>query len=759
MSSRDSHEHDSHERDLLRAVLDSADDAIFVKDTEHRFLLNNLVHQRLLGAKSQAELLGKTNADVWGEERAAPHHSDDRRVLDYGESVLGREEAIRLPSGEERWISTTKVPLRGSDGSVEGLVAISRDITERTLAEERLRTVVENAPIILFALDAGGIFTLFKGRGVAGLGQEPDEVVGESIFELYRDEPRVVEVARRGLAGEEFAETVEARGRMFDVRYSPLRSESGELAGTIGVAVDVTERAALEAKLSRRDFYDPLTNLPNRALLLRRLANALGDPENLEDSAKLAKPAASTDPAAGHASVGRAGAGRTVAILSIDLDDFGILSGSLVDPSGHPGGAADVLLRGVGERISSCTRPEDLVARTGDDEFTVLLGGDGDSPERAGRGPVKGSRAALTAARGVAERSLEALSKPFALPDSERETFLRASVGIALGRVGEKEPATLLAEAEAAVSRAKRESKGSLALYEQGTTELIRKRVEMEGELARAAPRPGEEFFLLYQPYVSLESRRIVGAEALLRWEHPDRGLLMPEEFIPLAEETGTIIGLGTWVLKEAARQAARLREVSEVSKARGGRGGRDLEFVVGVNVSARQLTEPGFSDVLLQALSKAELQAEGLALEITESALAGGGEEESRATLALREAKSAGVSLAIDDFGTGHSSLSRLGHLPVDFLKTDRSFVVGLGEEPAAEAIVRATVGLASSLDVRVVAEGVETEGQLRMLREVGCELGQGYLFHCPMSADELAGLLITEATDSESNEDSEDE
>jgi diguanylate cyclase (GGDEF)-like protein/PAS domain S-box-containing protein len=388
-----------------------------------------------------------------------------------------------------------------------------------------------------------------------------------------------------------------------------------------------------------------------------------------------------------------------VAVLFLDLDDFKGVNDTL----GHAAG--DTLLRGVGVRLRETLSPSYTVARLGGDEFAVLIE------------EVAGPASALDAA----ERIVTTLLKPFEIEG--REVFVSASVGIALGTVADD----LLRAADVAMYRAKASGKSQHVMYMPTMAEDFVGRLELVAELRRARR---EEFVVHYQPVVDLESHAVVGVEALVRWAHPTRGLLPPGEFIALAEETGKIVDIGAWVLAEACAQVARWRAETPGS----------AELTLNVNVSTRQVRPGVLVNAVRSALADSGLPPEALTLELTESVLARR-HEELRAV--LTDVAALGVRLALDDFGTGYSSLSLLQDLPVHTLKVDRSFVSALDEDATRQGFVQAIVDLAHTLDVALVAEGMETAAETSELRRLGCQAGQGFHFAPPLGADEVGELL----------------
>ena len=459
-----------------------------------------------------------------------------------------------------------------------------------------------------------------------------------------------------------------------------VRQRTARLAETNAqLQREITERRVLEEQLTHQAFHDPLTGLPNRILFLDRLDLALVRTERREGK---------------------------VAVLFMDLDNFKVINDSL----GHEVG--DRVLLAVAERLENVMEAEETVARFGGDEFTVLLE----------------DVASVSDAERVAERIAEALRAPFYL--GGRERFVTTSIGIVLGTSGREPPEELLRYADAAMYRAKASGRARHAVFDPSMNEKALERLELESDLRRALER--EEFRVYYQPKVSFGSGEIIAMEALVRWEHPERGLVSPARFIPAAEEIDLIVPMGRWVLEEACRQARRWHD----------RFTDRLPLKVCVNLSGKQLRHRALVEEVEAALQETGLDPTALDLEITESVVM----EDAPSTLAtLQELKELGVNLAIDDFGTGYSSFSYLRRFPVDYLKIDRSFVDGLGKDPDDTALVSGIVSLAHSLGLKVVAEGVETAEQLARLRETGCEFAQGYYFSAPLPGGAASKLLPT--------------
>jgi len=432
-------------------------------------------------------------------------------------------------------------------------------------------------------------------------------------------------------------------------------------------------------QLVREAFRDSLTGLPNRALFMDRLAHALTRSER---------------------------GGANLAVLFVDLDRFRILNETLGPEVG------DRLLVEVGHRVAGCLRPEDTVARLGGDEFALLLEETAD----------------LAGATAVAERVSTAIQRPFVVDG--RDVLISASIGIALTGGGSMQPDEVLRNADLAMYQAKAEGRARYELYQAGLSVSTQERLDLQSDLRTAGAR--RELTLRYHPVVALATLRAVEVEALIRWDHRRRGALLPADFIALSEETGLIVSMGQWVLREACRQARAWQT--------DGAGGPAP--IVSVNLSAGQFERDALPDEIALILRETGLEARRLQLEISEAVLM---RDDPRVFDRLAALKAIGVRLAIDDFGTGYASLSYLKRLPVDCLKIDRSLVKGVGFETEDTAIIRAVTTLARRLGILVTAEGVETAEQLAQLRAVGCDQGQGYYFARPVSADRLPELLAS--------------
>ena len=638
--------------------------------------------------------------------------SDERFEADGG--PVDQEYRLLAKDGSAVWVREETVLVRGDGGEPLYVQGILTDITERKRAEEDLRQSAAGLAEAQRMAHLGN-WEWNPGTGELYWSDETFRIYGFETRSFAPDFEKLLEVVHpddRGMLGRALDEALHL-GRPHDLEHRVVRpdgevrvvhrqarvvcDESGEPAKMVGTIHDITERKALERQLQHQAMHDPLTGLPNRTLFTDRLRQALARAKRR---------------------------GGEVAVLFMDLDNFKVVNDSL----GHKAG--DRLLVAASERVRSVLRPEDTLARLGGDEFVMLLE-DADARE----------------AIRVAERVLGRLRDPLSL--SGRRLVITASVGVANGGAGGKYAADLLRDADLAMYRGKRSGKARVAVFEEAMNAEALERLEMEQDLRGAIER--DELRVHYQPQMLLGSNlqaflrasgskalvspgssprepRVAGVEALVRWEHPGRGLLFPGEFVRVAEETGLIVPIGEIVLEEACRQAKDWQA----------RFAAHPPLAVCVNLSARQFREPDLAGTVSRVLRETGLDPACLHLEITETAAM----SDAPATVhALERLKVLGVRLVIDDFGTGYSSLSYLQRFPVDHVKIDRSFVADLEENPGAVALVSGMIDLAHALGIKVIAEGVERATQLERLEAMGCDLAQGYHF-----SDALAGEAMHE-------------
>ena len=693
-------EEDIHASEVRKsAILESALDCVITVDHMGRTIEFNAAAERTFGYRSE-DVLGRELAELIvppalrdAHRGALARWSGNGEIEGRG-SLLGKriEVSALRANGEEFPVELTIARL-----NLEGppmFTATLRDISDRRVAEAKLieaemryQALVEHLPLITYidALDdeSSNIYT--SPQVEALLGYTVDEWTSDAdlfVKILHPDDRDRVLLAHAESRALMSPMTIEYRLIARDGRTVWLRDGSIVLKDTDanpvsrqGYLIDITDRREAEEQLRHQAFHDPLTGLANRALFTDRVE---------------------------HAVLRRGGAAVLgVAVLFLDLDDFKTVNDSL----GHTSG--DLLLKMVGQRLADAVRPADTVARFGGDEFAVLIE---DIQDRSD-------------ASVAADRISEILRVPFFV--SGREVFVTASMGIAFGHDADE----LLRSADVAMYRTKSAGKAHYVFYESEMDDAAHTRLKLTADLRRAAFRG--EFSLEYQPTVELATGRPTGLEALIRWQHPELGLIAPLDFVPLAEETGLVVPIGRWALAEACTQAARWRADFP----------SDPPLGMSVNLSARQLQHPGLVDDLAAALATSGFPAELLTLELTESVLMQGGDS---AIDALHALKALGVRLALDDFGTGYSSLSYLRNLPVDTVKIDRSFIEGIDAGVGdGLSVLRGIIQLGHALGLALVAEGIERGSQADALRELGCQLGQGYLFWRPLKPDAVEVLL----------------
>ena len=604
--------------------------------------------------------------------------SDDRPTRSV---LLALLEALKLGLGNILTRACQKLEARITEKE-EGATYRGRELEEH---EGRFSSFIHYVPDIVAVFGPEGALRYANLAVEQVLGYKSEDLVDSlPLGLLHPDDVELVASAfAEGQAKPGANPPVEIRIRHANGSWRCLEAFGNNLlddpfvGGVVVVFRDITERKALEERLQHQAFHDALTGLPNRALFMDRLGQALSRTQRRE---------------------------RSVAILFLDLDNFKFVNDSL----GHEEG--DRLLVEVAERLCACVRPEDTIARLGGDEYTILL---------------EDARDASDGIR-VAGRIVEALRAPFNL--KEQEVLTSASIGIVLGTAAAKDgPGDLLRKADLALYGAKNKGKARYEVFEEEMTRRSARRLEMEGNLIRALER--DEFTVLYQPKILLENDTIVGMEALVRWEHPERGLITPPEFVPFAEEIGLIIPIGHKVLEKACRQARAWQEHYT-----------GTPQTVYVNLSAKQFNDPGLVEKVTKAILEAGVEPDNLALEIAENVLMC---DAKSAASRLKALRTLGVRVVVDDFGTAYSSLSHLGHFPMDFLNIDRSLTLRLGVDHKDTAIVSAMIGLAHALGWEVTAEGVETADQLAQLRELGCDMAQGNYLWEPSSSSEVSMFL----------------
>jgi diguanylate cyclase (GGDEF)-like protein/PAS domain S-box-containing protein len=580
-------------------------------------------------------------------------------------------------------------------GSPTADTALTSEAVEEILQLEDaiflLETLMDNVPDAIYFKDLDSRFTRVNRYAAARFGVAgPALAVGRTDFDFFtsehaqqalRDEQEIIRTGQPLVNVEEKETLANGEIRWVSTTKLPLRDRKGEIVGTFGISRDISDRKKAEEQLQRQAFYDPLTDLPNRALFLDRLQHlfhrarrSLGSPQ--------------------------------FAVLYLDLDRFKSVNDSL----GHQVG--DELLIATARRLERCLRPGDTLARLGGDEFTVLLD---DVRSEAD-------------ATGVAQRIHQEMAAPLEVRDAE--VFTSVSVGIALSSAGYESPEDMLRDADTAMYRAKDGGRAGHRVFDGDMHRRAVSSLRLETDLRRALER--QEIVPYYQPIVELDTGTLVGFEALARWRHPTRGMLLPDLFIPVAEETGLVVELGARMLAEACRQAREWQRAHPRWSALG----------MSVNVSGRQLSQGGLAAEVERVLGATGLEPASLTLEITESALM---HNVTAGAATVERLHAMSVGLHLDDFGTGYSSLGYLQSFPAQGLKIDRSFVSRMDQAPQQLAIVKAIVSLAHDLGMEVIAEGLETRAQVETLRAFGCRRGQGFRFSKPLPAEQAERLLAS--------------
>jgi diguanylate cyclase (GGDEF)-like protein/PAS domain S-box-containing protein/hemerythrin-like metal-binding protein len=674
----------------LRAIIENEPECIKILDAEGRLVQMNPAGLRMIEADHAEQAIGQLVLDLIApEHREAFAELHDRVIA--GKSAQLEYEIIGIKGGR-RWVDTHAVPMKEADGQTVHL-AVTRDIQERKQAEHQLRiaaTVFESQEGMMVT-DANQIilrvnkaFTRITGyTAMDALGKKPrmlksgrhDQAFYEAIWaNLHKTGNWEGEIWNRRKNGEIYPEYL---------AIAAVKNPNGVVTHFVGTLTDITLRKASEEEIERLAFYDPLTQLPNRRLLQERLKSAL---------------------ASSHRS------GQKGALLFIDLDNFKALNDTL----GHDMG--DLLLQQVAARLNACVRENDTVARLGGDEFVIMLE---DLSEL--------TYGSLNQSETIGQKILAAVNLPFKL--GTQEYLSTSSIGIALFD-GHEHSDELLKRADIAMYQAKNSGRNALRFFDPQMQHLINARVSLEDNLRKALAH--QQFILHYQIQVD-SSGYTQGAEALLRWLHPERGLISPAEFIPLTEETGLILPIGHWVLDSACAQLATWQH-SAVTNA----------LVISVNVSAKQFFQADFAAQVHACIQRHCINPNLLKLELTESILIKNIEDTIAIMHTLRDI---GVQFSLDDFGTGYSSLQYLKKLPFAQLKIDQSFIREIASDKEDQAIVRTIIAMATSLNLNVIAEGVETTEQLQILQNLGCTHYQGYLFSRPVTIENLEELLHTKS------------
>lgn len=654
-----------------------ASDAWWWSDEIYRIF--GLTQQQL--DASQAAFLGAIHPDDRSKVEECV-----RLAFENPASCYGVQYRVVRPDGTERVVVGRTEVMRNAAGEAVQMVGTVQDITEHKRAEERLQL-----SDLVFKQSGEGIVLTNANREIVDANAAFSRITGYSREEALGRNPGFMKSGRHdrefyAQMWQQIEQTGGWSGEVWDRRkdgviypkalsITMVKDEQGRVSHYIGIFSDTSHNKLIEQQLQKMAFYDELTGLPNRTLCKDRLNQEIKVAHRRKEQ---------------------------LAVLFLDLDHFKYVNDTL----GHSSG--DLLLLEAARRVQACVRESDTVARLGGDEFMVLLTG----------------VASIEMVERIAIVIIKALAEKFVLQG--QEVTIGVSIGISLYPDNGSTYDELTKNADVAMYRAKEAGRNTFMFFTRELQEIMVARLTLERELRRAIQR--EDFELYYQPKVDLRSGQIVGMEALLRWRHEAGRMVMPVEFIPLAEETGLILPLGEWVLRQACRQAVVWRQAGH------------LDLRMAVNLSAKQFDQADIATLIESVLDETGLPPEALELEVTESMVM---KDADRAVVTLRRLRALGVHIAVDDFGTGYSSLAYLKRLPLQTLKIDRSFVQDLGHDSDDEAIVSAIISMAGTMGMRVVAEGVETVEQLEFLRRDGCDEAQGFLFSRPVPADQFELLL----------------
>ena len=675
---RDRRQSEGRLRKLSR-VVEQASESVFITDQSGVVEYVNPAFERLTGY-SMDDMRGQTPALLKSDAHDAEVYAQLWRTIAAGEVFKSRMINRRKDGTlfvEEKIIT----PLKDNEGQITHFVSTGRDITKRLEVEEergRLAAILEATIDLVAILDPDGALRFLNASGRKFLGLDPDESLsGRTWSDLFSEhEARRVmaeampAVRRDGVwSGEALVRGSEGRNMPVSQVILAHRGTAGEVEYLSTIARDISERKRFEAQLRHRATHDALTGLANRVLVNDRIETAVVSAQRQSHS---------------------------LAVLILDVDNFKRVNETL----GHEAG--DTLLRYVARQLDSCLQANDTLARHGSDEFTLVVDEIGNIED----------------VLGTLRKVKEALERP-AYIDSH-ELFITSSIGIAVFPYDGRDAPTLMRNAEAAMHQAKEAGRGQYRFYAPDMNARGHELLALETELRRALER--DQFVLHYQPQVDLRTRRIHAAEAVIRWHHPQRGMVSPAHFVPMLEETGLIVPVGDWVLRQACADAAR------------------LGLRVSVNVSAPQFEDPNLVDRIGEILGGAGCTPNWLELEITENILMRDG---ASATAVLERLHELGVRLAVDDFGTGYSSLAYLKRFPLDVLKIDQTFIQDVTDDLDDAAIVEASISLSHKLGLEAVAEGVESRAQLRFLRKHRCDIAQGFYLSRPAPREELEALL----------------
>ncbi|WP_415898144.1 EAL domain-containing protein [Neptuniibacter sp. QD57_21] len=674
----------NRERGLLKGLIDALPDHIFIKDTQGKYLGCNTAFQDFTG-KSEDEITGRTDYELFLEAQAVKNKQEENDVIEQLSSN-NQEQWSDNQSGEPILLNTLKMPFWDTDGKLQGLVGISRDITEERKAQEHILTLsqaIEQSPVSVVITSLDGEIEYVNSTFENVTGYKKEEILGQNSRILKSGRTPIGRYAElwqhliQGKAWRGEFQNQRKNGEIFweQAHIAPVYDAEGKTKHYLAVKQDITQQKAQEEKILHQAHFDSLTNLPNRFLSLNRLETMLLEARRKKHS---------------------------VAVLFLDMDDFKKVNDTL----GHATG--DKILIEAAKRLEQSVRETDTVGRLGGDEFIVLLN------------HLESAEQAQPIAQNLVSQFRKALNV------DGREIMLTMSVGISVYPSDGTDPAELLRNADSAMYHSKAQGRNSYHYFTEEMNIGAERRLLLEEQLHNALDR--KELHVLYQPVIDLKTQQIVGAEALLRWNSPTLGNIPPSEFIPVAENTGLIVNIGKFVLKEAMHQSSHWIKTLLP------------QFHIAINLSPRQFRDPQLIDYITEQMTTHQILGSNLELEITEGVLMAQHADIDEAIAKLNEQ---GVSISMDDFGTGYSSLSYLRSYPFDTLKIDRSFISDISVDPADLELVYATIDMAHGLGLKVIAEGVETQEQMNLLQNKHCDMAQGYYFSKPVTPDVFETML----------------